>query len=87
MHYSHVASYFALALLTLTTSVDGNAILGLEARRHGNSSKNCAPKLGAVASESAVCSHVGTKLLEQGGTAADAVRAYHKFKVDSKRLI
>ena len=87
MHYSHVTSYFVLALLTLTTSVDADATQGLEARRHGNSSKDCAPKMGAVASESAVCSHIGTRLLEQGGNAADAVRAYHKFNVDCERLI
>lgn len=31
------------------------------------------PKLGAVASESAVCSHIGTDLLEAGGNAADAM--------------
>ena len=33
------------------------------------------PKLGAVASESSVCSHIGTSLLEKGGNAADAVCA------------
>ena len=31
------------------------------------------PTLGAVASESAVCSHIGTDLLEAGGNAADAI--------------
>lgn len=31
------------------------------------------PKLGAVASESAVCSRVGTKLLQDGGNAVDAL--------------
>ncbi|RYP66514.1 hypothetical protein DL771_007737 [Monosporascus sp. 5C6A] len=31
------------------------------------------PKLGAVASESAVCSRIGTDLLEAGGNAADAM--------------
>ena len=30
-------------------------------------------KLGAVASESALCSHHGTDILERGGNAADAV--------------
>lgn len=30
-------------------------------------------KLGAVASESAVCSNIGTELLEQGGNAIDAL--------------
>lgn len=78
--HSHVASYFALALLTLTLSGHGKATLGPEARRHGNSNKHHLPKLGAVASESAVCSRIGTKLLKQGGNAADAVRAYHECK-------
>jgi gamma-glutamyltranspeptidase/glutathione hydrolase len=31
-------------------------------------------KLGAVASESAICSHHGTEMLKKGGNAADAVR-------------
>ena len=31
------------------------------------------PTLGAVASESAVCSHIGTDLLKAGGNAADAI--------------
>ena len=31
-------------------------------------------KLGAVASESTICSRIGTRLLEAGGNAADAVR-------------
>ncbi|KAI0473382.1 gamma-glutamyltranspeptidase [Xylariaceae sp. FL0804] len=46
------------------------ARLGLCAPFGGNSS---APKLGAVASESAVCSRIGTDLLEAGGNAADAM--------------
>ena len=31
------------------------------------------PKLGAVASESSVCSHIGIDLLKRGGNAADAL--------------
>ena len=31
-------------------------------------------KIGAVASESTICSRIGTKLLAAGGNAADAVR-------------
>lgn len=31
------------------------------------------PKLGAVASESAVCSKIGTRLLKDGGNAVDAL--------------
>lgn len=82
--HSRVASYFALALLTLYSSVLANAP---EALRHGNSSKVRVPKLGAVASESAVCSRIGTNLLEQGGNAADAVRAERIFHAHSRRLI
>lgn len=38
---------------------------------HESNSTNA--KLGAVASESAVCSNIGIKLLEQGGNAIDAM--------------
>lgn len=31
------------------------------------------PRLGAVASESEICSHIGTSLLKAGGNAADAM--------------
>lgn len=41
---------------------------------NGGSNHKLAPgKLGAVASESSVCSGHGTKILESGGNAADAV--------------
>lgn len=46
-----------------------SALVRLEARDH---EKDCGT-LGAVASESAVCSHVGVDLIEKGGNAADAV--------------
>lgn len=39
----------------------------------GTNSTDDAPKLGAVASESAVCTQIGIDLLEQGGNAADAL--------------
>lgn len=35
-----------------------------------------AGKLGAVASESELCSRYGADMLEKGGTAADAVSSY-----------
>lgn len=41
-----------------------------------SSSSSCGegdPKIGAVASESAVCSKIGTQLLKEGGNAADAL--------------
>ena len=71
---SYVKILFALTLLVPAALVQGHATVELEARGKHNSSDDCAPKLGAVASESAVCSHIGTELLEKGGNAADAVR-------------
>ena len=73
--FSHAILLSALALSALPTVVHAHAVVGLEAHGVGNSSEDCAPKLGAVASESAVCSRVGTGLLEKGGNAADAVCA------------
>lgn len=40
---------------------------------YGNSSTSNIPKLGAVASESSVCSRIGVDLLKDGGNAADAL--------------
>ena len=77
-------------LLTLQTAL-GNPI---------KSEKPCPPtelkdgQLGAVASESEICSHIGIDLLKLGGNAADAlvgtvacvgvVGMYHSGKFDSK---
>ncbi|KAI0380334.1 gamma-glutamyltranspeptidase [Hypomontagnella monticulosa] len=47
--------------------------LGLLARSGLAASCQKAPKLGAVASESSVCSKIGTDLLKAGGNAADAL--------------
>lgn len=47
--------------------------LGLLARSGLAASCERAPKLGAVASESSVCSKIGTDLLKAGGNAADAL--------------
>ena len=70
---SHWFSLCAIALAALATLVQGHAIVGLEAHGYHNSSHKSPPKLGAVASESAVCSRIGTDLIEKGGNAADAV--------------
>lgn len=35
-------------------------------------------RLGAVASESSICSNIGIELLKQGGNAADAVSCHSK---------
>lgn len=71
----HLFSLCALVLAALATLAQGHAIVGLGAHEYHNSSDNSPPKLGAVASESAVCSRIGTNLLEKGGNAADAVRS------------
>ena len=80
---SHLSHRFALALLLLATFVQGHSVVEVEARGRYNSSDHHAPKLGAVASESAVCSRIGTDLLENGGNAADAVR--YLLKIMPKR--
>ena len=36
-------------------------------------------RLGAVASESSICSNIGIELLKQGGNAADAVSCHSKI--------
>lgn len=72
--FSHLSHPLALTLLLLAAVVQGHNVVELGARANQNSSDDRAPKLGAVASESAVCSYIGTELLEKGGNAADAVR-------------
>ena len=73
MHFVVVAVY-AFWFAILSPLVWGHAIVQLEARGHGNFSDPDHDKLGAVASESAVCSQIGVELIEKGGNAADAVR-------------
>jgi len=48
-------------------------LVGLAAQLVSARPKNTDAKLGAVASESAVCSKIGTDILKSGGNAADAV--------------
>lgn len=48
-------------------------LVGLAAHLASAHPKNTDAKLGAVASESAVCSKIGTDILKIGGNAADAV--------------
>ena len=55
--------YFLIALGSLT-AINASPI---------NSPLEETPKLGAVASESKVCSRIGTALLQKGGNAADAL--------------
>ena len=74
--FSYAIWLSVLTLTALPTIVHAHTLVGLEARGSWNSSEDDVPKLGAVASESAVCSHIGTGLLEEGGNAADAVCAH-----------
>jgi hypothetical protein len=57
-----IASTVTQLLLLLTTQANASPTCG---------SKE--PKLGAVASESAVCSKIGTALIKEGGNAVDAL--------------
>ncbi|KAG4422444.1 hypothetical protein IFR04_004468 [Cadophora malorum] len=50
-------------------------LVGLAAQLVSARPKNTDAKLGAVASESAVCSKIGTDILKSGGNAADAIVA------------
>ncbi|KAG4443258.1 hypothetical protein IFR05_001301 [Cadophora sp. M221] len=50
-------------------------LVGLAAQLVSAHPKNTDAKLGAVASESAVCSKIGTDILKSGGNAADAIVA------------
>lgn len=58
-----ILSYFVLALSTFVSATAASP-----AKRY----EECDQK-GAVASESAVCSRIGTGLINDGGNAADAV--------------
>lgn len=69
--FSYCDSYIIWLASLLRTRLS-SAIVQLDARGHGED-HDC-DKLGAVASESAVCSEIGVELIEKGGNAADAVR-------------
>lgn len=68
---SHIVIAYTIWLGTLLRTRLSSATVQLDARGHGKD-KNC-DKLGAVASESAVCSKIGVELIENGGNAADAL--------------
>lgn len=53
---------------------------GLLSRNHARS------KLGAVASESSVCSRIGVGLIKNGGSAADAVSGEKTFDVEDLHM-
>lgn len=57
---------YALAAGPLVLQAGSNPVPDLELRQAPD-------RLGAVASESEICSNIGIELLKQGGNAADAV--------------
>ena len=68
-------------------TVRGHAIVQLNARGHRDFSDPGHDKLGAVASESAVCSRIGVELIENGGNAADAVRHTYTRGIDLEAML
>jgi len=63
---------------------------GLTAVAWANSKSSCDQELGAVASESSVCSAIGIDILKEGGNAADAVsflQSVLKPCIDATQLI
>jgi len=85
--YSVLVVLYGFLAAILSSVVQGHAVAKLEARGHGNFSDPDHDKLGAVASESAVCSKIGIDLLEKGGNAADAVRDYYGLHSSSTMLM
>lgn len=61
-YLSKMISRLSLLALALSTAVGATECQG----QYG-------PKLGAVASESSICSRIGTRLIEDGGNAVDAL--------------
>ncbi len=78
--YSVLVVLYGFLPAILSSVVQGHAIAQLEARGHGIFSDPDHDELGAVASESAVCSKIGIELLERGGNAADAVRDHYNLQ-------
>lgn len=54
-------------------------LFGLVARAWATPRHHHADKLGAIASESSICSHIGIDILKEGGNAADAVILSHSI--------
>ena len=73
-------SYLGLALVIsqLASSLAPPAL----AHKRGSEQHEAKDKLGAVASESSVCSHIGIDLIKDGGNAADAVCPSYSHSTD-----
>lgn len=63
LHHAKIALRLLLATAALAPAVNGQT----QCRSRDG------PKLGAVASENSICSRIGTRLLEDGGNAVDAL--------------
>lgn len=85
--YSVLVTLYGFLSAILILSVQGHAVAKLETRGSSNFSDPDHDKLGAIASESAVCSKIGVELLKKGGNAADAVRCYYGSDSCSTMLI
>ena len=63
--------------ITLISAIFGGSVLGVSVpsyvQKRGTSQYEENDKLGAVASESSVCSRIGVDLIKAGGNAADAL--------------
>ena len=75
------SSLCLLAGSCLVGSADAQAII------QGRSGYKVEPRLGAVASETDICSRIGTNLLKAGGNAADAVSLSVQFKFARRRSV
>lgn len=69
MYHLHFYLGLTLVLGQLASSWNPPA----PAHKRGGEQYEAKDKLGAVASESTVCSHIGIDLIKDGGNAADAV--------------
>lgn len=65
--------YCGATIAQVLLGLSGLASVQAVPTAHGGYNSTDGPKLGAVASESAVCSKIGIELLEQGGNAIDAL--------------
>lgn len=65
----------ALTLAVISRAAVGNHVVRLSVHGHDALNDEDGGRLGAVASESSICSRIAVDLIEDGGNAADAVSA------------
>ena len=70
-------SYLGLALVFSQLLSASSLAPPAPAQKRGSEQHEAKDNLGAVASESSVCSHIGIDLIRDGGNAADAVCPKH----------